>query len=602
MNTSETIYRGFKTKKTTFFHCTRRFKTLTVLLFVLPLASLTAQIELPYKNNQTLPYDQVIDLYHQLDQEFKTAKLIETGTTDVGKPLHLFIISKDQVFEPERVRKAGKRVVFILNGIHPGESCGVDASLLFADDLLRNKNNMGSWIDNTVVCIVPVYNIGGYLNRSAWNRANQVGPEETGFRGNARNLDLNRDFIKTDTKNARSFTTTFRAWDPDVFLDTHTTDGSDHQYTITLIATNSQKIHPLVGQFMDNKFVPGLYRLMKETPYEMTPYVNYIISSPENGITGYDDLPRLSTGYTSLFNTISFMTENHAYKPFADRVESVKHFMISLLRLTHEHADEIGQIREQARQETSVQKEYYIAWELDTSRFETITFKGYRRKQRTSPLTGREMWYYDHSEPYTKEIPYYRYFKPVKQVTKPDFYIIPQAWEHVIYRLELNIIKFRKLQEDTVIRVEAYYIDDVQTSRRLNNGHFSHNAVTTRTDIQEIQFYKGDYVIPTDQPGNRFLIETLEPEARDSYFSWNFFDPVLERREYFSPSTFDTMAVGILDSDPLLTKEYESRMETDADFAGNFYAQMSFIYSRSKWAEKSYRRYPVYRWIRSNFK
>jgi len=574
------------------------FKTLVVLLLFGPFISIQAQIEIPYKNNKTLPYDQVIELYQQLDQEFKTASLIEAGTTDVGKPLHLFIISKNQVFKPEEVKKEGKRVVFILNGIHPGESCGVDASLLFADDLLRNKNKMGNYLDNTVVCIVPVYNVGGHLKRSAWNRANQIGPEETGFRGNARNLDLNRDFIKTDTKNARSFTTTFRAWDPDVFLDTHVTDGSDHQYTITLIATNSQKLHPLVGQFMDKEFVPGLYKLMKQTPYEMTPYVNYIISSPENGITGYNDLPRLSTGYTSLFNTIAFMTENHAYKPFPDRVESVKHFMVSLLKLTHENADLIGQIRDQAKLETKQQSEFHIEWEMDTSRFDNITFKGYKRKKRTSQLTGQELWYYDHNEPYTKEIPYYRYFKPVKQVVKPDYYIIPQTWEHVIHRLKLNDININQLQVDTVIRVEAYYIDDIQTSRRLNNGHYKHNRVVTRTEIQEIKFFKGDFIIPVDQPENRFLIETLEPEAQDSYFSWNFFDPVLERREYFSPSSFDTMAVEILASDPVLKEEYSRKMETDTEFSESYYAQLSFIYSRSKWAETSYRRYPVYRWIR----
>ncbi len=564
-----------------------------------PIPSLLAQIELPYKNNQTLPYDQVIELYRQLDREFKTAVLIETGTTDVGKPLHLFIISKDQVFVPEKVKKEGKRVLFILNGIHPGESCGVDASLLFADDLLRNVNNMGDYLDNTVVCIVPIYNVGGYLKRSAWNRANQVGPEETGFRGNARNLDLNRDFIKSDTKNARSFITAFRAWDPDVFLDTHVTDGSDHQYTITLIATNSQKIHPLVGQFMDKEFVPGLFRLMKETPYEMTPYVNYIISSPENGITGYNDLPRLSTGYTSLFNTISFMTENHAYKPFPDRVESVRYFMINLLKLTHDNANEIGQIREQAMQETCQQTEFPIEWELDTSRFETITFKGYKREKRISQLTGQDMWYYNRNKPYTKEIPYYKYFKPVKQVNKPDLYIIPQTWENVIHRLELNNIELRQLQKDTVIRVEAYYIDDVKNSNRLNNGHYYHNKVTTRTEVQQIRFFEGDYLVPADQPGNRFLVETLEPEAMDSYFRWNFFDPVLERREYFSPSTFDTMAIKILDSDPVLKRDYVRKMETDPDFSGSYYAQMSFIYSRSKWAETSYRRYPVYRWIKN---
>ncbi len=555
----------------------------------------SAQINLPYENNRTLTYNEVIQAYRDLDNAYETARLIECGPTDTGKSLHLFVISADREFDPVKVRASGKRIILIINGIHPGESAGVDASIRFADELLRDVNDIQAFLVTTVVCIVPVYNIGGVLQRSAFNRPNQNGPEETGFRGNARNLDLNRDFIKLDTRNARSFTEIFQLWQPDIFLDTHTTNGSDHQYTITLIPTNQQKIQPGLGGFMRDVFIPGLYELMAETPYEMIPYVNYVISSPENGITGYDDLPRYSTGYASLFNTIGFMTENHAYKEFPDRVKSVYHFMISLLKMTHEQAGTIGEIREKARKEVSEQTEFHLSWELDTLYYDMLEFKGYKLKTREGVFTGMEQSYYDRDEPYTKKIPYYNYYKPVQSVEKPSAYIIPQVWSEVTDRLKLNGISMDRLANDTLISVTVYYITDIEIGSRLYNGHYRHSNIRLRTEIQTLQFYKGDYIIPVNQSGNRYIIETLEPGAPDSFLHWNFFDPVLERREYFSPSYFEETALGLLKQDPKLKETYEERMAGDPEFSESSYAQLQFIYANSPYAEKSYRRYPVYR-------
>jgi len=566
-----------------------------VATFLLAHAATDAQVNLRYEENLTLSYDEVIQAYRYLDTSYETARLIEYGPTDVGKPLHLFVISADREFDPVAVRASGKRIILIINGIHPGESAGVDASIRFADELLQHVGGIQSFLENTVVCIVPVYNIGGALMRSAFNRTNQNGPEETGFRGNARNLDLNRDFIKLDTKNAQSFTEIFQSWQPDIFLDTHTTNGSDHQYTITLNATNQQKIHQRLGRFMTDVYIPGLYDLMAETPYEMIPYVNYVISSPENGITGYDDLPRYSTGYASLFNTLGFMTENHAYKEFPDRVKSVYHFMISLLKMTHDNAGTIGEIREAARKETGEQSAFHLSWELDTTRFDMLTFKGYRQKTRTGVFTGAEQNYYDRDDPYTKEIPYYNYYQPVHSVEKPAAYIIPQVWSEVIERLTLNGISMDRLQADTMISVTAYYIADIKIGSRLYNGHYRHSDIQLSAEIQAIQFYKGDYVVPVTQSANRYIIETLEPDAPDSFLHWNFFDPVLERREYFSPSYFEEAALDLLNQDPELKKAYEERMAGDPEFSENSYARLQFIYMNSPYAEKSYRRYPVFR-------
>ena len=425
-------------------------------------------IQLNYENDISVTYYQAIEFYQKLDNNYKTAKLFSYGITDIGKPLHLFVISKNKIFDPERIRDKNMRIILINNGIHPGESCGIESSLQFADDILRDKNGLSKYLENTVICIIPVYNIGGALNRSAYHRMGQNGPKEKGNRGNGKNLDLNRDFIKNDTENAKSFAKIFHDWQPDVFLDTHTTNGSDHQYTITLISTQHNKLHPVLGEFMNETMVPDLFQKMDDGPYEMTPYVNTMFGSPDRGIAGFLETGRYSSGYAALFNTLSFMTENHSYKPFRDRVLSAYHFIVALTEFTSENADKIGDIRKKANEAIKTQEEFPLSWTIDTARHDIITFKGYYRKSERDPNTGRPSRFYDREDPFEKEIPYYKYYKPVEVVRKPEMYIIPQAWKEIIERLEINGVRINTLSIDTTLKVEAYYIENYQTSTRIS--------------------------------------------------------------------------------------------------------------------------------------
>lgn len=232
-------------------------------------------IQLKYDDNLSLEYHEVIDAYRQLAHHYPEARLVEMGDTDIGKPLHLFMISGDRDFNPASIREKGKCIMLVNNGIHPGEPEGIDASIQFAWDILRDRDNMKHYLDSVAIGIIPVYNIGGALDRSKYYRTNQDGPVYKGRRRNARNLDLNRDFAKQETKNARSFARTFQFLNPDVFLDTHTTNGSDHQYTITLIPTLHSKLDPAMGTFFKNELLPDLYKRMADnSEYEMIPYIH----------------------------------------------------------------------------------------------------------------------------------------------------------------------------------------------------------------------------------------------------------------------------------------------------------------------------------------
>jgi len=557
--------------------------------------ALVAQVELRYADNETVTWQEAIDMYQWLDEQYEEARLLEVGWTDAGRPLHLFVIDRGRQFSPEQIRESGKNILFINNGIHPGEPCGVDASLKLASDLLSGKDSCAHYLEQTVLAIVPIFNVGGALNRGSFHRANQNGPVEHGFRGNARNLDLNRDFIKLDSKNTQSLVPLLRSWDPDIFIDTHTSNGADYPYTITLINSHAQRHEASQARFLDSTLLPFLFNGMEQSPYLMSPYVWSMSQSPENGILAFMDYPRYTSGYVSLYNTIAFTVETHMFKAFEDRVLSTWHLLREALRFSGLYGSELTEVKKQAWQEKMKQQEFTLQWELDTSRHVPIHFMGYAAKKKKSKISGQERSYYDRSDPWEKEIPYYKFFKPVISASVPDYYILPSAWAEVVERLQLNGVEMAALTRDSILEVDIYYIEDYQTVDRPYNGHYRHYDVETRMVRDKVQLLKGDWIIPARQEAIEYLVQTLEPRGYDSFFSWNFFDEVLFRNEYFSPYIFEETAEALLKKDPQLKKELREKQKEDPGFSKSAYQQLRFIYERSPWSESSYMRYPVYR-------
>ena len=546
-------------------------------------------------NNSTATYFEAIEIYTSLAKQFPQLSLKEYGSTDSGYPLHLAIFSKNGEFDAEKIRKSGKQILMINNGIHPGEPCGVDASMLLLKDYLTNPE-LQKYLEHTVIVIIPLYNIGGALNRNSTTRANQNGPASYGFRGNAQNLDLNRDFVKCDSKNAKTFNKIFTQWQPDVFIDNHTSNGADYQYTMTLIATQHNKLDPHLAAYLKSEMLPRLYKDMAEAKFEMTPYV-YARSTPGEGIAGFLDLPRYSSGYAALFNTISFMPETHMLKPFKDRVEGTKAFMDSMIKLMHDDREKLQSARLKAIENSKTKNEFELNWALDFENAEKINFKGYEAKYKPSEVSGLERLYYDRNAPYEKEIPFYNNYKPTLSIGKPEAYIIPQANGKIIQRLKWNGVEMQRLTKDLEVEVELYKIIDFETTGDAYEGHYLHSKLEVEKTSQNWLFRKGDYVVFTNQAGNRYIIETLEPQAPDSYFSWNFFDAILMQKEYFSSYVFEDLATEYLRNNPELKARLEEKKQEDEKFAASSRAQLDFVYRHSPWYEKTHRVYPVGRLI-----
>ncbi len=539
-------------------------------------------------------YFETIAWFEMLAKKNKTIHIKEMGATDAGYPLHLVLLSKDGSSDPEKWRQQGKVVILINNSIHPGEPDGTDACMMLARDMTNGKVNLP---DNVAIAIIPVYNIGGALNRGPNSRVNQNGPENYGFRGNAQNLDLNRDFTKMDSRNAQSFAHIFHYLDPHILIDNHVSDGADFQHTMTLLTTQYDKLGGELGNWLRNSFEPAIYTNMKTRGWDIFPYVNFDAYDLKKGMTQFYDPPRYSSGYAALFQTIGFVPETHMLKPFADRVRSTYDLMISITEKANEHADSIKMIRAALRKQVMQQKTFPLVWRPDSSKNNTLTFKGYERDTMISEVTGLPRMYYRQDKPYDVNIKFNCYFNGTQTVEKPKAYIIPHGWYKVNEKLALNGVIMSRLQKDTLMELEVYRIESVTPATRAYEGHYRYSNVKTTSSKEKILCLKGDYIIYTGQKADRFLVEMLEPTGADSYFAWNFFDAILQQKEGYSNYRWEDVAANWLKQNPQLKAEFEKKKAAEPDFSKNVNLMLNWIYRNSPYFEPSFNRYPVYRML-----
>ncbi len=540
---------------------------------------------------ETATYLETINFYIHLAKEFPTVNIQTIGTTDSGLPLHLVTFNGDADFNYMKIAE-NKVILLINNGIHPGESDGIDATMLLYRDLATGKRKAPV---NTVLVTIPIYNTGGVLNRNSTTRVNQNGPKSYGFRGNSQNYDLNRDFIKSDTRDAKTFAQIFHMVHPDIFIDNHVSNGADYQYTLTHLFTQYAKLGGGLGSFLNETMMPQLQDSLAATGWDITPYVNVFNKVPETGFTQFMDLPRYSTGYTTLWNTLGLMVETHMLKPYKQRVEGTYALMTEIISFAETHHDTIKKLREEALTQHKTWDYYPVRWAVDSTRSTQLEFKGYEADTLVSAVTGFPRLKYDRTRPFTKPVTYYNYFIPVDSIEIPEAYVVKKGWHRVHDLLRLNHIRFSVMDTDSTIRAESYRIEDYKTRPNAYEGHYPHYDTRVSRQNIKIQLEEGDILIPTDQPGIRYILETLEPAAQDSFFNWNFFDTVLQQKEGFSPYVFEDVAAGILAADSLLRKEFQWRKESDPEFAGDWYSQLQWIYRHSKYYEPAHMQYPVYR-------
>jgi hypothetical protein len=565
-----------------------------------PIPPLTTPFERDPAHNTTATYAECVAFYQELAAAYPaTVRLREAGPTDSGQPLHEVVLSADGTFEPAASRALGRPILFVQNGIHPGEPEGIDASMLLARDLLRDRKLLPLLRQVTLV-IIPAYNIDGMLNRNSTTRVNQNGPREYGFRGNARHLDLNRDFVKQDSRNARSFAALFQKWRPEIFVDTHTSNGADYQYTITLIASQHNKLAPALGTYLQEKLLPALYKGMAQKKWPMAPYVDFEGETPASGLRAFLETPRYSTGYAALFNSIGFMPETHMLKAFGPRVRATYDLLLTYLQTTAAQAPTLLAARAAADQALATQMQFPLAWAVRDTASGTVEFRGYEAGHKPSAVSGQPRLYYDRARPYTQPVPYYNAARVTATAAAPVAYAIPAAWGEVLDNLRRNGVVLRPLTQPLTGPAATYSVEDYKTTPRPYEGHYLHSQVKlTASDSQPTTLPAGTYlaVLAEQGPAARYLVEALEPQATDSFFAWGFFDSILQQKEHYSDYVFEDLAAEFLTQNPAVRTQLEAAKKADAALATSGPAQLEWVYQHSPYREAGYRRYPVLRWL-----
>jgi hypothetical protein len=525
--------------------------------------------------NQTTTWTDCIAWYENLAHQYpQVLRFSVVGTSDAGVPIHAGVVSADGVFDRAQVKAAGRPVFFNNNGIHPGEPEGVDACMALVRDFCQQPERLAA-LGKTVFLFVPLYNVDGAFNRANTSRVNQDGPEAFGFRGNSRHLDLNRDFVKCDTLTAQTFNRLFTEWDPDVMVDTHTSNGADYSYTMTLIPTQPDKLGGELGAFLRDRMLPAMYADMDKRGWPMCPYVNPVKDSPDQGIAEFLETPRFSTGYAALHNTIGFMPETHMLKPFADRYHSMRALVETALGFTVANGEKIVRLRRAAKEQGRTRREWPIHWAMDEANPSSFRFKGYEANYKPSVLGDYQRLWYDRNAPFEKDIPYYNSFPADTVVWAPRAYVVPQQWREAIERLQWNGVRMERVETDREQELACYHVKSVSSRPNAYEGHMFHDDVQLERRCAKVVLRAGDYIVPLDQENARYAVEMLEPLGHDSFFRWGLFNSVLEKKE--------------------LAAKFAEWKSANPALLQDQGAVLDFIFANcARYREPEWRRYPVF--------
>jgi hypothetical protein len=523
----------------------------------------------------------------------KQIKVESIGKTGQGRELVSIIVSKDGVFDPTALHKADRPIVYIQNAIHAGEMDGKDASLALLRDIVITKSR-ASLIDRAVLVLIPIYNADGHEFFGPYNRINQNGPEQMGWRTNARQLNLNRDYMKADAPETRAFLQAWNRWLPDFFIDDHVTDGADYQYDITYFLDTDNTTYPELADWLHATFTPELESKVNATGHMISPYIDFIGLTADTGLTTQQSPPRFATGYINLQNRPSMLVEMHMLKDYRTRVTGNYETLRAVLEIVNRGADKIIRMNRAADAATVAagrahHSELPIVLEPSGDKV-PFHYKGYKWTVEKSEVSGGNWVRYTH-DPIEIDIPRLLGLKSVRTATIPAAYIVPAEWTPIIDILTAHGLQLRRTSALWSGEVDAYRCETPAWQQQPFEAHHlaswpkehqgkSGNGCTLVRE--KMSFPAGSVVVPMDQRAAKIAMHFLEPEAPDSAVVWGYFDTVFEQKEYGEAYVLEKLAREMLARDPKLKAEYEQKVASDPSFT-NSYARLNWFYRRSPW-------------------
>ncbi|HPK05365.1 MAG TPA: M14 family metallopeptidase [Bacteroidales bacterium] len=577
----------------------RKLQLLFYLFFILTVSFIKAQDpnwETYYEKSgflETPRYEQTVEFCQRLADYSPVVHYTNFGVSPQGRLLPLLIVDKDGHFTPG---KSSKTVLLIESGIHPGEPDGKDAVLMLIRDIVVYKK-YNDLLENITILFIPVFNVDGHERFGPYNRINQNGPKEMGWRTTAQNLNLNRDFVKADAPEMQAWLKLFNEWKPHFFIDCHSTDGADYQYAITYMIETLGNMDNNLTHWLSDVYEPSVSKKMEESGFPIFPYVTFrqwhdIRSGLRTGAAP----GMLSQGYCALLNRPGLLIETHMLKDYKTRVEGTYNMILFTMNILSKEGDKLKDLIDKADNycaSAEFRKEPFpLGFRISNTDSIMVDFKGVEYDISTSDLTGGSWFHYYPELPVTYSLPLFNKNIPSATTMLPEAYIIPAEWTEIIGRIKYHGITMYPVREKINIEIETYVFENPVWSIMPNEGHHTVNAEATPV-IMKREFAAGSVIIPIDQPSARLIARMLEPKSNDSFLYWGFFNAIFEQKEYAETYVMEPLARKMLDNDETLRQEFEDAKQKNPDFFKQQWNILNWFYLRSDYRDHNKNVYPV---------
>jgi murein tripeptide amidase MpaA len=547
----------------------------------------------------TPAYDETVSWLQKLVAAAPELQMVSIGKSLQGRDLWMVIACADQGFDAADIHATGKPLLIAHAGIHSGEIDGKDAGLM----LLRDMTVAGKrkeLLANANFLFIPILNVDGHERISPYNRINQRGPEEMGWRTNARNQNLNRDFTKLDTPAVRALMRVFGQWKPDMYLDLHVTDGADYQYDITFGGNGRRGWSPAIGTWIEDVYRPAINTALSNNGHVPGGLIFAANGKDmKDGFLSWSGDPRFSNGYGDATHLPAILVENHSLKPYKRRVLGTYVLLAETLSFLGREYESLRRAVQEDRQRRP--KTIPLSFKRNESQVpDKVPFKGIRSERYQGEASGAEVVRWT-GEPVNTPIPRIYYDEPGVMAEIPAAYVIPVAWSDIVNRIAMHGIEVEQLTEPLTTVAEVYRIPDAkiaEPSAWVPNpfeGHIRIDPGEPVKQVLQITFPAGSFKISTDQPLSDLLVLMLEPQAPDSFLQWGFFLEIFTRTEYAEAYVLEPLAQKMLQHDPDLKARFEQKLAGDEDFAASQYRRLMWFYEQTPFYDQEYLLYPVAR-------
>src|SRR5215204_953357 len=558
-------------------------------------------------------YNETMSWFRKLTSASPLLTMVSIGKSVEGRDIFMIIASAEKTVTAAALKKSGKPLMLAQAGIHSGEIDGKDAGMMLLRDIAFGKKK--DLLNKVNLLFIPILSVDAHERSSPYNRPNQRGPQKMGWRTNAQNLNLNRDYSKLDTREVRAVVQVINEYDPVLYMDIHVTDGADYQYDVTFGGLGQQGYSPAISHWLETIYKPSADKDLTANGHTPGPL---LIAFNDRDFSKGNLLimggPRFSDSYGDLRHIASILVENHSLKPFKQRVLGSYVLLESTLRLLATEGLALKQMtqRDRAGRPLKIPMSFKIPQMKNAVSFETqsnlqnsdspvsppdtLKFSGIASRILKSTVTNSDYieWL---GEPLAEKIANYKATEPLEWITRPKGYWIPASCDDVIERVKLHEIRMEIITQPRAVTVEMYRIQDAKFENEDHKtlpfeGHMQMSG-STKSETRKQLFSAGSAYISTDQPLGDLTMVLLEPKSKDSYFSWGFFLPIFQRTEYIEAYVMEPMAKKMLEESSALRKEFEQRKEQDKTFASDPDAILAWFYSKTKYYDDRYLLYPV---------